>query len=254
MASIQVVTDSACDLTPATTEESALRVVPLTIRFGAEELVDREELSGKEFWDRVITGPDMPATAAPSPGAFQQAFLEAREAGSSGVVCVTISSGLSATYQAACTAADTVSDRIAVRVIDTQSVTMGQGLLAMAAADMASSGVALDAIASAIEDMKTRTHVYGVVDSLDYLRREAASEAPRTSSDRCCRSSPSSRCATGWWRSSPSSARARGPCSTSPTRPSTPAPSSASAPPTALPRTSRRSSKWCDGPVPSTSW
>lgn len=171
MASIQVVTDSACDLTPATTEESALRVVPLTIRFGAEELVDREELSGKEFWDRVITGPDMPATAAPSPGAFQQAFLEAREAGSSGVVCVTISSGLSATYQAACTAADTVSDRIAVRVIDTQSVTMGQGLLAMAAADMASSGVALDAIASAIEDMKTRTHVYGVVDSLDYLRR-----------------------------------------------------------------------------------
>jgi len=171
MASIQVVTDSACDLMPATTEERDVRVVPLTIRFGSEELVDREELSGKEFWDRVITGSDMPATSAPSPGAFQQAFLEAREAGSSGVLCVCISSGLSATYQAACTAAETVRDRIDVRVVDTQSVTMGQGLLTLAAADMASSGVALDEMAAAIEDMKARTHVYGVVDSLDYLRR-----------------------------------------------------------------------------------
>ena len=171
MASIQVVTDSACDLSTTTTEEHYVRVVPLTIRFGAEELVDRDELSGKEFWDRVVTGPDMPATAAPSPGAFQQAFLDARDAGSSGVVCATISSGLSATYQSACTAAEAVSDRIAVRVVDTQSVTGGQGLLALAAADMASGGASLDDIAAALEDMKTRTHVYGVVDSLDYLRR-----------------------------------------------------------------------------------
>ncbi len=171
MASIQVVTDSACDLMPATTEEHDVRVVPLTIRFGAEELVDREELSSKEFWDRVITGPDMPATAAPSPGAFQEAFLEAQAAGSSGVLCVTISSGLSATYQAACTAAESVSDRIAVRVVDTQSVTLGQGLLVLAAADMAAGGAALDDMASSIEEMKDRAHVYGVVDSLDYLRR-----------------------------------------------------------------------------------
>ncbi|HEY5026179.1 MAG TPA: DegV family protein [Acidimicrobiales bacterium] len=171
MASIQVVTDSACDLSTTTTEERDVRVVPLTIRFGAEELVDRDELSGKEFWDRVITGPDMPATAAPSPGAFQQAFLEAHDAGCSGVVCATISSGLSATYQSAVTAAETVADRIPVRVVDTQSVTGGQGLLALAAADMAASGAALDDIVAALEDMKGRTHVYGVVDSLDYLRR-----------------------------------------------------------------------------------
>lgn len=171
MASIRVVTDSACDLSPTTAEERDVRVVPLTIRFGADEFVDRDELSGKEFWDRVITGPDMPATAAPSPGAFQQAFLEAHEAGSNGVVCVTLSSGLSATYQSACTAAESVSDRIAVRVVDTQSVTMGEGLLALAAADMASSGAHLDDIANTLEDMKDRTHMYGVVDSLEYLRR-----------------------------------------------------------------------------------
>jgi DegV family protein with EDD domain len=171
MASIRVVTDSACDLTPATTEEHDVRVVPLTIRFGTEELVDREELSTKEFWDRVVTGPHMPETAAPSPGAFQEAFVEAAEAGHSGVLCVTISSGLSATYQAARTAADTVADRIAVRVVDTRSVTMGQGLLALAAAELARQGASLDDAAAAVADMSTRTHVYGVLGGLDHLKR-----------------------------------------------------------------------------------
>jgi len=171
MANIQVVTDSACDLTPTTAEEQDLRVVPLTIRFGAEEFVDRDELSVKEFWDRVMTGPDMPETAAPSPGAFQQSFLDAAQAGHDGVLCVTISSGLSATYQAARTAADSVADRVPVRVVDTRSVTMGQGLLAMAAAEMARQGRPLDEVADAVTDMSTRTHVYGVVDSLDYLKR-----------------------------------------------------------------------------------
>ncbi|HTZ09602.1 MAG TPA: DegV family protein [Acidimicrobiales bacterium] len=171
MASIQVVTDSACDLMPSTAEDHDVRIVPLTIRFGAEEFVDRHELSSKEFWDRVVTGPDMPETAAPSPGAFQQAFVDAAEAGRDGVLCVTISSRLSATYQAACTAAESVADRIPVRVLDTLSVTMGQGLLALAAVDLARGGAGLEEVASAVADMARRTHVYGVVDSLDYLKR-----------------------------------------------------------------------------------
>lgn len=171
MASIQVVTDSACDLMPSTAEDHDVRIVPLTIRFGAEEFVDRQELSSKEFWDRVVTGPDMPETAAPSPGAFQQAFVDAAEAGRDGVLCVTISSRLSATYQAACTAAESVADRIPVRVLDTLSVTMGQGLLALAAVDLAWGGAGLEEVASAVADMARRTHVYGVVDSLDYLKR-----------------------------------------------------------------------------------
>jgi DegV family protein with EDD domain len=171
MASIQIVTDSACDLRPATAEERAIRVVPLTIRFGDEELVDGEELSTKEFWDRVITGPDMPATAAPSPGAFQKAFLDAADAGHSAVVCVTLSSRLSATYQAACAGAEAVADRIPVRVVDSLSATMGEGLLVVAAADMAATGAAMNEIGDSLEAMRARTHVYGVVDSLDHLKR-----------------------------------------------------------------------------------
>jgi DegV family protein with EDD domain len=171
MASIKVVTDSACDLSPATVDEHGVAVVPLMIRFGSEEFVDGVELSTKEFWDRVLTGSEMPATAAPAPGAFSQAFLNAAEEGHDGVLCVTLSSGLSATYQAACAGADAVSGRVPVRVVDSLSATLGQGLLVLAAAELAAAGTTLDDAAARIEDMRARTHVYGVVDSLDHLKR-----------------------------------------------------------------------------------
>lgn len=171
MAAIHVVTDSACDLAPDVAEAHGVRVVPLTIRFGDEELVDQVELSAKEFWDRVVTGPHMPETAAPSPGAFQQAFLDAAEAGADGVICIDLSSGVSATYQAAQTAASAVADRIRVAVIDSRTLTMGTGLLVLAAAERAADGMGLDDLVSTIEEMKTRTRVYGVIDTLDYLRR-----------------------------------------------------------------------------------
>jgi len=171
MAEIQVVTDSACDLSPDTAQERDIRVVPLKIRFGSEEFVDREELSTKEFWDRVITGEVIPETAAPSPGAFQEAFEEAAGRGHSGVLCVTISSGLSATYQAASTAAAAVGGRIPVRIVDSLTLTLGQGLLALAACDLAERGEPLDLICASIEELKTRTRVYGVVESLDFLRQ-----------------------------------------------------------------------------------
>ncbi len=171
MPGIHVITDSACDLTPEMAEELGVRVVPLTIRFGDEELVDREELSSKEFWDRVVTGPHVPETAAPAPGAFQRAFLEAAGAGADGVVCVNLSSGLSATFQSARTAADAVADQVPVRVVDSLSVTMGLGLMVMTAAQRAADGTGLDAIADELEEVRDRTHVYGVVDSLDFLKR-----------------------------------------------------------------------------------
>jgi DegV family protein with EDD domain len=171
MADIQVIADSACDLAPETVEERGVRIVPLSIRFGTEEFVDREELSSKEFWDRVIAGPIVPETAAPAPGAFQRAFLDAADEGRSGVLCITLSSRLSATYQAACAAAQLVTDRIAVRVVDSLTVTMGEGLLVLSAADQADQGRSLDEITTSIENLMTRTRVYGVLESLDFARR-----------------------------------------------------------------------------------
>ena len=171
MPRIQVVTDSACDIRPELADDLGIQVVPLNIRFGDEELVDRIELSAKEFWDRVVTGPDMPQTSAPSPGAFEKVFLEAADAGMDGVICINLSSKVSGTFQSACTAAEGVSDRIRVEVVDSLTLTMGLGLIVIEAAQMAQSSGSLDELVEGVKDTASRAHVYGVVDSLDFLRK-----------------------------------------------------------------------------------
>src|SRR5437764_12871591 len=83
MAGPRVVTDSSCDLPADLVAELDIDIVPLTIRFGAEELVDRRDLSPKEFWARCTTSPVLPETSAPSAGAFEDAYRR-REGGRAG--------------------------------------------------------------------------------------------------------------------------------------------------------------------------
>ena len=64
---VRIVTDSACDLPEAVVAELGIEIVPLTIRFGSEELVDREELTNQAFWQRLATATTLPETAAPHP-------------------------------------------------------------------------------------------------------------------------------------------------------------------------------------------
>jgi DegV family protein with EDD domain len=168
---VQIVTDSACDLTDELAEKHDVTIVPLTIRFGDEELVDRRDLTPAEFWERCRRSPVLPETAAPPPGAFRQAFIDAAEAGYDGVVCVTISSGLSATYQSALTGAEDIENGLVVRVIDSGSVTMGQGLLTLAAAEAAASGGSVAEVAAVVESAIPRTRVVGVLATLDHLQR-----------------------------------------------------------------------------------
>jgi DegV family protein with EDD domain len=170
MPGVRIVTDSACDLTEELAKQHDVIVVPLTIRFGTEEFEDRTELTPEEFWRRCKGKGELPETAAPSPGTFMAAYERAASDGADAVLCLTISSKLSATYASAVTAADSFSG-IPVRVVDTRSVTMGQGLMVIAAAEEAAAGASLDQLVVATEDRSTRTRVYGVVGGLDFLQR-----------------------------------------------------------------------------------
>lgn len=171
MTAIRVVTDSACDLPDTLLTELGVGLVPLHIRFGAEELVDRTELSTKEFWARSAAAAALPETSAPSPGAFHQAFEQMAAEGATGVVCVNLSSRLSATIEAARQAANEVASGLPVRVVDSRSVTMGEGLVVVEAAERAASGGSLDEVAAAAEASVSQLKVYGVIDTLDNLRR-----------------------------------------------------------------------------------
>jgi DegV family protein with EDD domain len=167
---VRLVTDSAADLPPALASELGIRVVPLTIRFGRDELVDGQDLGPAEFYARMASSPLLPETAAPSPGAFTEAFAQAFDEGADSVVCVNLSSDLSGTMQAAQLGARQLEGRD-IRVLDSRSVTWGVGSQVLAAARLAVGGADADAVVALVQDMIPRTRVYGALDTLENLRK-----------------------------------------------------------------------------------
>jgi DegV family protein with EDD domain len=170
MGGVAIVTDSAADLSRDLAAELGVTVVPLSIRFGAEEFTDGIDLAPAEFYARLKASPVLPETAAPSPGAFEAAFRAAFEDGAEAVVCVNISSDLSGTMQAAQLASRQVEGRD-VRVIDSRSVTWGEGSQVVAAARAAAAGGGAEEIAALVSEMVPRTRVYGALDTLENLKK-----------------------------------------------------------------------------------
>jgi DegV family protein with EDD domain len=168
---VKIVTDSSCDLPDALVSELGIDVVPLTIRFGSEELVDRVDLTPAEFWARCATSPELPSTAAPAPGAFEEVFRRAAAAGAEGVMCVVLSSKLSATGEAAQAAARAVVDVVPVKVVDSLSVSLGHGVMAVQGARRAAAGATLEEITAMVEDMARRTKIFATMDTFEYLKR-----------------------------------------------------------------------------------
>jgi DegV family protein with EDD domain len=171
MAAVHIVTDSSCDLTADEAEHLGVDIVPLSIRFGDKEFTDRVDLSVDEFYRRLNEAAELPETAAPAPGAFEQVFRRAAENGATAVVCINLSSDLSATIQSAQNAARAVADTIDVRVVDSHSITGGLGSQVIAAAESARDGVSADDIVAMVDDMAQRTHVLGALDTLENLKK-----------------------------------------------------------------------------------
>ena len=171
MTGVHIVTDSSCDLTEAETTTNSIGVVPLSIRFGNEEFIDREELSVEAFYEKMASTGLLPETAAPSPGRFEQAFRGAAAVGASAVVCINLSGELSATVQSARNAATAVAGDIDVRVIDSRSLTGGLGTMVLEAAAAARNGADADAVVALVESMIPRTEIYGALDTLENLKK-----------------------------------------------------------------------------------
>jgi DegV family protein with EDD domain len=169
--SVRIVTDSACDLSEASVEAHGISIVPLSIRFGDEEFIDREQLSTAEFWSRCARQPTLPETAAPAPGQFEATYRRLAERGASGIVVISLSGALSATLQSAELAARSVADVVPVRVVDSRSVSLGLGTIVLAAARCAEQGGSLDEVAALAADLATRTKVYGALDTLENLKK-----------------------------------------------------------------------------------
>ena len=166
---VRIVTDSASDLTHDEATALGIDVVPLSIRFGDDVFLDRVELGIDEFYRRMADSEDLPQTAAPAPGAFQEVFRRRFADGASAIVCINLSSGLSATMESAELAArETDGD---VRVVDSRSVTAGLGMMVLAAAEAAAGGAGADEIVGLMEAMREKTRVFGAIDTLENLKK-----------------------------------------------------------------------------------
>lgn len=168
---VGIVTDSSCDLPLSPADDLGVTVVPLNIRLGQDEFVDRQELTPMQFWSRSAAMATLPETSAPSPGRFEEAFRAAVAAGAESVLCINLSTRLSATAQSAQTAAAAVAGDIEVRVVDSRSVSLGLGLIVRSAARQAANGATLDELVAEVESMSLRTRVVAALDTLDNLRK-----------------------------------------------------------------------------------
>ena len=168
---VRVVTDSSCDLPVARAAELGIEIVPLTIRFGDEEFVDRVELTNEEFWKKVATSDVLPETAAPSAGAFEETF---RRLADGGRRRHRLHQPLVAPLRHDAVRAGRREGpegdlpgrgrRLAERLDGPRAAVHQRG--AACAAD----GADLDAVARAAEDQALRTRLFGALDTLEHLR------------------------------------------------------------------------------------
>ncbi len=168
---VRIITDSACDLPDSVVQSLGIEVVPLFIRFGEEELVDREQLTTAQFWQRCSLESELPSTAAPSPGRFEDAVRKLQSEGATGVVIINLSGALSGTMQSAEVAASALASTFDVRVVDSRTVTMGLGAIVVACAHAAQDGKSIDEIEALAHDLSRRCKVWGALDTLENLKK-----------------------------------------------------------------------------------
>jgi DegV family protein with EDD domain len=166
---IAVVADSACDLPPELAASRGIRLVPLIVSFGTESFLDGVDLTPDVFWQRLEGSAEIPSTASPPPGALLDAYRRAAREGAEGVVSVHLSSRLSRTADSARLAA--ADAPLVVEVVDSRSVSMGHGLVALAAAGAADDGRGLEEVAAAARSAGARLAVAAVLDAVELLKR-----------------------------------------------------------------------------------
>ena len=164
--SVRIVVDSTCDLVPALRER--VHVAHLTVHFGDTEYIDGVDLTAHDFYVKLATSKEMPHTSQATPFAFGELFEEAVKAGDE-VVCVTISSGLSGTFQSAEIAAGDFPGK--VFVVDSENVAISSAILVEYALHLVEVGKSAREIAEELRAVSGKVRLLAVVDTLEYLQR-----------------------------------------------------------------------------------
>ncbi len=166
----RIVTDSTADLPAELIERYGIAVVPLSILFGDEELLDGVDITSEQFFKRLARESTLPTTSQPSPAAFQSVYERLRDEGATEILSIHVSSKLSGTLQSARQGCEGVSG-IRFRHVDSGTVSLALGMGVLASARAIEDGGSMEAARAAAEDMFGRTHLFFLVETLEYLRR-----------------------------------------------------------------------------------
>ncbi len=167
--SVRVVTDSTADLLPETVRDLGISVVPLSVLFGDEALLDGVDITAEQFFRRLAREQAMPTTAQPSAGAFREVYEALVAEGATAIVSCHISAALSGTLESARQAAEGLS--VPVHLVDSRQVSLGLGIGVIEATRAAAAGATGKQVQTVAEDVFRRTHVFVTLDTLEYLRR-----------------------------------------------------------------------------------
>lgn len=166
--SVKFLTDSACDIVPEEAEALGVEFVPIQISFADGAYEDAVTITHKEFYEKLAKSEALPTTSQINPSTYDEYFRRLT-AGGDELVVITLSSGLSGTYQSAVLAAADYADR--VFVVDSLNATSGQYILVKRGLELAARGLSAAEIATILDEEKMRVRVIALIDTLEYLKK-----------------------------------------------------------------------------------
>lgn len=168
MSHTAIITDTDSNLPLDLAQKYNIVQVPILIQFEDETFRDIYDINNDAIFARIDKEGKLPTTAAPSPGQFAEAFKAAFASGTDSILCMTISSEMSATYASALQAVGMFPDK-RIEVLDTRSLAMGQGYMVLAAAEAVANGASINEAIAVAEDVRSRTYLFGSLATLKYI-------------------------------------------------------------------------------------
>lgn len=164
---IRILVDSSADYAAQELEQLNMELVPITITLGDKSYRDGIDITKDEFYQILLETGEFPMTSQPSPQDFLDVFEDVKEKGDS-LIYLSLSSGLSGTFQSA-TLAKNMVEYDEIYLVDTLSATRAIRIMAEYACKLREEGKDAAAIASALDEFKHRIVIFAALDTLEYL-------------------------------------------------------------------------------------